>query len=296
MLSIGSAFYELKNKLHQLYDEREAAAIAHEVMAHITTLSKGDRLLKKDELLTGQQQIQYDTAAKELLNGRPLQYVTGTAWFMGREFVVNEAVLIPRPETEELVVEVVSRESLVVRPAVSRVSDPSIEVLDIGTGSGCIPISLKLSMPDARVTSCDVSGGALAVAKENAARLGADIELVELNFLDPAQHTKLGMYDVIISNPPYIPETEREAMHTNVKDHEPGIALFVPGDDALLFYRAIALFGKEHLKVNGYIKSELAASQAMACKELFEAEGYKDVEIKKDMHGNWRMLKCGIGN
>ena len=281
MLSYGQAFYQLKNELHTLYDERESAAIAHEVLEYITGLDKTQRLIQKEETLTAAQQGQFDGIKKELLAGRPLQYITHTAWFMGRPFKVNEHVLIPRPETEELVQWVVDDNK-----------NHAPEILDIGTGSGCIPISLKLAISAASVTTCDISKGALETAKENAAALGAGVHFSELNFLDVATHSTLGNYDIIVSNPPYIPASKKETMHINVVNYEPAIALFVPDDNALIFYRAIALFGKDHLNQDGAIYCETEADLAQECQQIFEATGYAEVTVRKDMHGNWRMLKA----
>jgi release factor glutamine methyltransferase len=297
MLSFGSAFHELKGKLQPLYDEREATAIAHELMQHVTGLDKTKRLTEKETLFDDAQQQEYEQAVKDLMNGKPLQYVTCSAWFLGKEYFVNKHVLIPRPETEELVQWIVdswqeaigSRQSAV--GSEQSISNSKFQILDIGAGSGCIPIALKLAMPEAAVTSCDISNEALAVARENAKRLNVDVELVQMDFLDAEQRNKMGMYDVIVSNPPYIPAAEKERLHKNVAAFEPGLALFVPDDDALVFYKAIALFGKTHLKENGFIYCELDAAHAEECKTLFEAEGYNNVELKKDMHGNWRMVR-----
>lgn len=286
MLSYSQAYYRLVKELQPLYDEREAAAIAHELLLHITGLDRTQRLIRKDTVLTQALQQQYDLSLTSLKTGRPLQYVTHSSWFMGREYYVNEHVLIPRPETEELV-QWISDDWAG--------SNKHNRMLDIGTGSGCIPISLKLSIPLSDVAACDISGPALEVAKKNAQHLKADIHFSQIDFLNPAEHNKLGTYDVIVSNPPYIPISEKEKLHDNVKNHEPGLALFVPDSDALIFYRVIALFGKAHLNSIGYIYCELDAAHAMECKVLFEQEGYKSVEIRKDMHGNWRMLRAVIG-
>jgi release factor glutamine methyltransferase len=283
MLTYSHAFYELKNKLQPLYDEREAVAIVHELLHHLTGLSKTQRLIQKDTPFTEAQQNQFGQYEHDLLNGVPLQYVTGSAWFMEREFKVNKGVLIPRPETEELVQWVVDD---------YRAKNKKITILDIGTGSGCIPVTLKSAFPDSEITAVDLSADALEVARENALTFQTPIQFIQSDFLDSSQHNKLGTFDVIISNPPYIPTSDKEKIHPNVKDHEPEIALFVPDDDALLFYRAIALFGKEHLNQNGYIYCELDAAHATECKNLFEQAGYKNVEIRKDMHGNWRMLRA----
>lgn len=291
MLSYNQAFYGLKERLQQLYEASEAAAISHSFMEYLTGLGKLDRLDKKDVLLTAAQQELYDIKTKEIVAGKPIQYVTGSAWFMGREFCANEHVLIPRPETEELVEWIV--EDLNKRGPILKDQEKGISILDIGTGSGCIPISLKLALPGAEVTSCDISADALAAAKVNAAKLHAGISFIEIDFLDAAGHNKLGMYDVIVSNPPYIPASEKGRLDKNVRDYEPGIALFVPDNDALVFYKAIAIFGKEHLSRNGYIYCEMDAAHSQECKTLFEQLGYQDVRIKKDMHGNWRMLRAG---
>ncbi len=288
MLTYSQAFYQLKEQLQVLYDPNEAAAICHLFLEYVTGMGKMERLDKKDTQLTEQQQQLYDRKTNDLRKGRPIQYVTNSAWFMSREFYVDESVLIPRPETEELVQWIYEE----IKNQKSKIKN----VLDIGTGSGCIPISLKMTMPEMEVTTCDISNEALNVAKTNANRLNADINFLKLDFLDSAQHNNLGMYDVIVSNPPYIPAEEKERLHSNVKDFEPAIALFVPDNDALVFYRAIALFGKEHLNTGGCIYCEMDAAHAEECKLLFENAGYKNVEIRKDMHGNWRMLKAGIGN
>ncbi len=283
MLTYSQAFYDLKNKLQPLYDEREAVAIAHEVLYWITELDKYSRLMEKDTIFTEAQQEEYDKALEKLNKGVPLQYVTGRAWFMGREYFVNNNVLIPRPETEELVQWIISDNR----------GKTGVQVLDIGTGSGCIPISLNLELPASWVDACDISTDALVVAEKNADNLGAGIQFEHIDFLKQDERNKLGNYDVIVSNPPYIPAADAAAMHTNVKDHEPSIALFVPDEDALVFYKAIADFGKEHLNINGYIYCELDTAHAFECKALFEEEGYENVEIRKDMNDSWRMLRVG---
>lgn len=285
MLTYSQAFYQLKEQLQQLYDANEAAAISHMFMEYITGLGKLERLDKKDVLLTSKQQDIYDIRSKELVRGKPVQYVTGKAWFLGREFSVNENVLIPRPETEELVQWIASE----TKDQGSKIKN----ILDIGTGSGCIPVSLKLALPEVVITSCDISNEALNVARTNANKLNAIVDFVQLDFLDTGQHNKLETFDVIVSNPPYIPAEEKGRLHSNVKDYEPALALFVPDNDALVFYRAIALFGKQHLAANGYIYCELDAAHAEECKVLLEDAGYKNVELKMDMYGNWRMLKAG---
>jgi release factor glutamine methyltransferase len=283
MLTYSQAFYGLKNKLQTLYDEREAGAISHEILEHITGLGKMQRILKKDTLLNEMMQEQYLKAEDALLKGRPLQYVSGTAWFMGKAYFVNEHVLIPRPETEELVQWIIDD---------SQINKSTISILDIGTGSGCIAIALKNLLPDCRVSALDFSNEALSVASKNAESQGVEIEFLQIDILTPAERNILPMFDVIVSNPPYIPVSASGAMHINVKDFEPASALFVPDTDPLVFYSAIASFGLEHLNNNGYIYCETDSGHTEACKILFEQYGYSPVEIRKDMNGNWRMLKA----
>ncbi|HYC29112.1 MAG TPA: peptide chain release factor N(5)-glutamine methyltransferase, partial [Chitinophagaceae bacterium] len=231
--------------------------------------------------LDKEQEKQFQEIKAELLSGKPMQYVLGYGWFMGRKFVVNSHVLIPRPETEELVQWIANDHKR-----------RAPKVLDIGTGSGCIPVMLKILLPDADITSIDLSNCALEVAKQNAENSTVEIRFRLMDFLDKAEWEQLERYDIIVSNPPYIPETEKDTLHANVRDFEPGQALFVPGDDALLFYRNIAAFGLTHLQPHGSIYCELHVDHARATEELFIAAGYATTELRKDMHGNLRMLKA----
>lgn len=294
MLTYGQAFYQLKEKLQPLYDANEASAIAHLFLGFITGLNKLDRLAKKDSPFTKRQQDVYDLKSAELVKGKPIQYVTNSAWFMGREFIVNENVLIPRPETEELVQWIVDDQK----------AKQKLRIVDIGAGSGCIGISLFRLLSHPMITCLDISTAALDVLQTNIEwvlneaekkMLPENIRLVAMDFLDESIRNKeLGRFDIVVSNPPYIPRSEYKKMHTNVKHFEPEQALFVPDKDALVFYRAIASFGKEHLRQDGYIYCELDAAHAEECESLFVAAGYKNVMIRKDMHGNWRMLKAEL--
>lgn len=281
MHTYASSFTELSTALQAIYDTRESAAIAHEALEHITGATRLQRITEKETQLTADQQAEYERMKPLLQQGTPLQYVLGKAWFMGKEFVVNEHVLIPRPETEELVQWIVDDH---------KHKQPS--VLDIGSGSGCIPVTVKMLVPGAVVSSIDISEGALTTAMQNAVRLGAGVTFTKADFLDKSRWYELSSYDVIVSNPPYIPETESHTLHTNVLDYEPHLALFVPGNDALLFYRNIAEFGLSHLNDGGALYCELHVDFAMHTWQLFKDMGYAQVEIRQDMHGNLRMLKA----
>jgi release factor glutamine methyltransferase len=285
MMTYGEAFQRLREDLLSLYDTREAAAIAHEVLYHITSLSKIDRMMLKDQLMDALQQNSFDYMSDELRQGKPLQYVTGLAWFMEQEFNVNEAVLIPRPETEELV--------YWIRNDHAGRQEP-LTVLDIGTGSGCIAITVKQGLPLADVSACDISPAALAMAAQNAADKNAAVSFMELDLLDEAARNELPAYDIIVSNPPYIPQRESAAMHRNVAGFEPASALFVPDDDPLLFYRHIAVFGHSHLRPGGAVYCELHRDYSEETAALFRESGYTQVITRKDMHDNWRMLKAHL--
>jgi release factor glutamine methyltransferase len=282
-MNLGNAFHYIRQALAARYDEREAAAIAHELMGAVTGLSKIDRLMGKEEALLPEQQWRMEEQLEELVQGRPLQYVLGTAYFMERPFKVNESVLIPRPETEELVMWIRYDH---------REATTSLSVLDIGTGSGCIPVSLKLDKPEWQLYACDISADALAVAKENAAQSGAEIAFIQADFLDTDNWPQLPACDILVSNPPYIPQSEAAEMEQHVTAFEPAGALFVPDQDPLLFYRNLAHFGKARLKEGGRIYCELHRDFAVQTQALFLSEGYLDVVLREDMHGNPRMLRA----
>jgi release factor glutamine methyltransferase len=281
-MTLHEAFNTLKTELNQLYPEQEAQAIAHEVMENITQLPKIDRLMSKGQLLNSSQQNEWDYIRDELLQGKPMQYVLGKSYFMGKEFRVDEHVLIPRPETEELVIWILNDWAQ---------NKEGKSIVDIGTGSGCIPISLKAEWPESQINACDVSLGALAVAQKNASYLGQDINFFEQNILDKSLWHHLPQYDIIVSNPPYIPINEITTMEANVHEHEPHLALFVADTDRFLFYRIIAQLGKTKLKEGGAMYCEIHRDFPEETKAVFESEGYTNIELRKDMHDNWRMIK-----
>jgi release factor glutamine methyltransferase len=200
------------------------------------------------------------------------------------KFFVEENVLIPRPETEELV------EWIVTDFKQGKNSKP-INIIDIGTGSGCIPIALKKELSNSNITAIDVSEKALLVAKKNAENLNATIHFLQIDFLDKNGWKRLQLYDTIVSNPPYIPINEKEILSKNVTDFEPGIALFVENNDPYIFYKKIAEFAKTHLKESGKIYVEVHEEYAKDVKTIFENAGYL-AEIKKDIYGKERMVKA----
>ena len=280
-MTIELAYRQILGDLSKIYDERESVTIANWAMEYITGKSRIDRMLFKNEEISTIQQQQLQTILQELSTRRPIQYVLGEAWFCGMKFIVNEHTLIPRPETEELV-EWVLKEN------------PSPKhLLDIGTGSGCISIALNKKLPNTEITSLDISQEALKIARQNADSLNAVIHLLQMDFLNEDNWNSLPQFDMIVSNPPYIRLAEKESMNRNVLDFEPGLALFVPDKDPLLFYRKIAAFASKHLKEECSIYLEINETLGKEVCKLYETEGYK-VELRKDLSGRNRMVKATL--
>ena len=284
-MTTQSAQQEAITALKLLYDDREATNIPDWVMEYITGKKRIDRLIDKQAVLSEDQISQLQSILAELATDKPVQYVLGKAWFAGINFFVNESVLIPRPETEELI--------FWTTEAIQNSKFKIQHLVDIGTGSGCIPISLKKKLPQIAITSVDVSGEALQVAKQNAETLNTDINFLQLDFLDESNWDRLPVYDIIVSNPPYIKQSEKSSMLPNVLKYEPALALFVPDEDALLFYRKIAAFGQSHLSAHGMIFLEINETLGNEVVSLFETFGY-ETELRKDMQGRDRMVKANF--
>ncbi len=285
-MTLQDAYKQLQFQLFEIYDDREATIIADWTIEHITGFSKIDRLMHKQFVLSGEQESLFLLQTKALLAHTPVQYVLGKTWFAGMPFMVNENVLIPRPETEELVDWIVQSNTTPVKKA----------ILDIGTGSGCIPITLKKKMSFALVEAMDISANAIAIAQQNATALGADVHFYTLDIFDKQATSELGIYDIIVSNPPYIKQSEATDMLANVLQYEPAIALFVPDEDALVFYKAIAVFAKSHLGQNGQLFFEINEALGAAVCTLLEEHGFTAVELRKDLQGKDRMVKAVLAN
>jgi release factor glutamine methyltransferase len=285
-MTLQQAKQQLSIRLNTLYDEREAGNIADWVMEKITGLKKIDRVSRKNEPIGGASQEILEKYTAELLTQRPVQYVLQESWFCGLKFYVDEQVLIPRPETEELVQWILENVA-----AMNEAISP-LSILDIGTGSGCIPIVLKNRLPPSSVAACDISAGALAVASRNAIQHGTGIDFFQLDFLDGKQRALLPAAQVFVSNPPYIPVTDKDSMAANVVGFEPHQALFVDGADPLLFYRALVAFVKEKGSPGGSLFVEVHEERAGAVAALFREAGLPGVTVRKDMQGKERMIKA----
>lgn len=304
----GSRF--VSEALYNIYDRREAENIAALVMEKITGLGRMERMLHKDRILPEVQEDRLSYYTRLLLQQQPVQYVLGEAWFYGMPLYVDAHVLIPRPETEELVEWVVKDErnrlqgtgyKLQVTGFRSQVSgykgeDERPAILDIGTGSGCIAIALKKNIPEAEVYAIDISEKALAVARKNARDQQCRISFLNMDILTDGQSVVLPRFDIMVSNPPYIPEKDKAEMHKNVLNFEPHMALFVEDNDPLRFYSAIAAFAGQHLQPGGYILTEIHETMGEAVKDIFTQQGFAHTVIRKDMQGKDRMVKAAKTN
>lgn len=265
----------LTARLVPLYGEREARAIARSAVAELAEIPLSALLTDPGAELAVEGLAE---AEAQLAAGKPLQYVVGHTEFYGRRFAVREGVLIPRPETEELVDRMVRSERGARR------------LLDIGTGSGCIAASLALELPEAEVYAADISDAALAVAAENFQQLGAAVTLRKADALNGLETVFPERFDAIVSNPPYVPESDRAAMHPNVRDHEPALALFVPDGDRIRFYRAIAQAGRRMLAPGGRLWFEIYEHAADEVVRMLGGEGYTDTEVLRDLFDKPRMV------
>lgn len=271
-------YRELWRTLEPLYGNGEARAVTDYVLDVCFGLSKADIMCGAVEEMTAEKTAELNKIFGRLMEGEPVQYVLGRAEFSGRWFNVRPGVLIPRPETEELCAWITADSKASASP----------KVLDIGTGSGCIAITLQLDMPESKVTAWDISADALDVARENAQQLGANVNFVKQDALNAKPE---GEWDVIVSNPPYICEKEKKDMAVNVLEHEPHTALFVPDADPLLFYRAITRLAVQTLSKGGRLYFEINPIYADDTCHMMRAEGMTAVELRSDMYGKQRMAK-----
>lgn len=281
-------YSQLWRRLLPLYDEREAKAVVRTLLEERFNLTLTDLYTDGLDRLTDEEKVRMETLIERLEAGEPVQYVVGKARFCGRDYMVAPGVLIPRPETEMLCKEVISAYN---RPYCALQPPEPLRVLDIGTGSGCIAVTLALDLWNSTVTAWDISGDALIIARENAHRLQAHVNLELQDALNPDE-TALNAppFDIIVSNPPYICDRESKDMAKHVLAHEPHTALFVPDDDPLLFYRSIARYGLSHLKPSGMLAFEINPIYAEETCKILEHMGYEQIEIKEDQYGKERIV------
>lgn len=263
--------------IQTLYTRPECLRIARMIAAAISGEDETKFIIEPNEIID----IDIEQATKELAAGRPVQYIIGKTEFCGEEFIVREGALIPRPETEELV--------LWARENAQQFQQP--RVLDLCTGSGCIAISLKKFIPQASIVAVDLSSESLAIAQENAAKLNTPIEFIQDDVLQGVQKLSGKVFDIIVSNPPYIPLSERDTMHINVTRYEPDMALFVADDDPLIFYREIARAAKNMLSEGGSLLFEIHELLAEQTLQMLLSEGF-EASLRHDFLSKPRMICC----
>ena len=283
-------FYE---QLFPLFPEMEVESFFYLLTESYLEKTRIQLALEPDFELNSTQLQQFEKALQRLLQQEPIQYILGDTEFFGYPFQVNQHTLIPRPETEELVAWIIedvknkNQENSQHKPLNS-----NITILDIGTGSGCIPISLAKELPQAKVSSIDVSEEALQVARKNSTLNEIVVNFIQQDILKAECLPE--KYDVVVSNPPYVRKLEKEQMHQNVLDFEPELALFVENDDPLIFYRKIAQLAKNALTENGKLYFEINEYLPEEMVSLLEEIGYQDIELKKDIFGKFRMCKASF--
>ena len=285
------------SQLESICGSDEANALIMILLEHYFNIDRVKIALEPDLRLSESELLTLHFAVKELLKNRPIQYIIGETEFCGMRFFVNENVLIPRPETQELVekLAVSSYQFSSFRPKRSGVekSPANVSILDIGTGSGCIAISLAKLIPNSAVTAVDVSEEALEVARKNAEDNGVNVHFVLDDIIQPTTAELIdNQFDIIVSNPPYVCDSEKSEMRANVLDHEPSSALFVPDNDPLIFYRKILEFAQKVLKPNGQIWFEINEKFGKETAELCREKGFKNVEIIKDFRGKERVVRA----
>ncbi|MGC3978693.1 MAG: peptide chain release factor N(5)-glutamine methyltransferase [Paludibacteraceae bacterium] len=267
------------NSLSDIYSEKEIHVFTFLILEKITGLSNTRLLSNSDLVLSESQKEEAKEFISRLKQNEPIQYILGETVFFGLNFNVNPSTLIPRPETEELIEWIKTNVS-------SNLVEK--EVLDIGTGSGCIAVTLKKLFPNAGMTAMDISAEALVTAKQNAELNGVEIDFAQVDVLQIKKLNK--KYDIIVSNPPYVLESDKKNMQHNVLDYEPHIALFVTDSDPLIYYRKIAELARNHLSKTGMLYFEIHNKQGENCKKLLHSLGFKSIILRKDISGNDRMV------
>ena len=276
---------EIKDIYHKELDEsyakEEVESMFYLMIEHFLGLERFILAIDPGIVITKDEEQYMFEGLSKLKNEQPIQYVLGETTFMDLKIMVNESVLIPRPETEELVNWVLEDiENL----------DDNLKIIDIGTGSGCIAISLSKLKPNLKVTAMDISNSAIEVAEKNALKNNVDIEFIQADILKiPSLKEN---YDIIVSNPPYVREMEKDKMHNNVLKNEPYLALYVPNEDPLLFYRPLAKLAKNSLTPKGVLYMEINQYLGEEVKEVLEESGFAEIELRKDIFGNDRMIKA----
>lgn len=282
---VSSVIKYFREQLHGLYEKEEIENFIYYCFNEYMSFSRADLLSRTNDTMSESMLLKFNFAVKDLRKNKPVQYILESAWFYGLKLKVDERVLIPRQETEELV-DLIIKEN----------KNDTLSILDFGTGSGCIAIALKKHLPLADVMALDVSEGALALAAENAKANGAEVKFFKGDILDHSSIALESRLDIIVSNPPYVLASEKASMHGNVLEHEPHLALFVNDTDPLIFYRKIMEFSKSNLKPGGKLYFEINEQQGRAMEALAAAEGMTDIKVIKDINGKDRIMYARLAD
>ncbi|MER2997330.1 peptide chain release factor N(5)-glutamine methyltransferase [Pontibacter populi] len=282
MATVQQTAQTIRQQLSSIYQEQEAGAMAQDVLEHVLQQSRVQMSLNQQQEVTITQQEELQTIVEKLLKHEPLQYVLGVAHFYGLELQVNKNVLIPRPETEELVDMVIKEHR----------NQQQLRILDICTGSGCIPIALAENLNTEVVYGLEVSEGALEVAKANAANYNQPVKWLHQDIFDEVQTIEAGSLDIITSNPPYVLEEEQQQMRANVLEFEPHLALFVPDTDPLRFYKRIAIVGYSLLKPGGKLYFEINERYGPETCDVLLQAGFAEAKVVEDLFGKDRMVRA----
>ncbi|PIF62037.1 MULTISPECIES: peptide chain release factor N(5)-glutamine methyltransferase [unclassified Flavobacterium] len=274
-------------ELTPIYDAGEAESFFYLILEEKHQLKRIDLALHPDLVFSEAEIVVWNSILEQLKLEIPVQYLLGKTSFYGLDFEVNENVLIPRPETEELVEWILSNNRIIQK---SNPETSGLKILDIGTGSGCIAISLAKNIPNAAVFAIDVSEKALATAKKNAEHNAVEVTFINQNILETEDLRQ--QFDIIVSNPPYVRNLEKEEIKKNVLDNEPHLALFVEDNDALIFYKKIAELAQKNLSENGQLYFEINQYLGKETVDLLEKMNFKNIELRKDIYGNDRMISC----
>ena len=291
--TIRQSLQQLQQEIRLIYEEGEAKAIAQLTLEHLLQMNRLSLQINGGQTLTALQSQQLQEIGSRLLQKEPVQYILGESDFYGLKLKVNPSVLIPRQETEELVQWILQSVSSSNRFSTAKTtSDKKLQILDIGVGSGCISLALKKHLPQADIMGIDVSEAALKVAQFNSGSLQLPIQWQKIDVLNRTLWGLLPKFDLIVSNPPYICESEKHILEDHVVNHEPSIALFVKDSDSLIFYSTIADLALLKLKKNGKLFFEVSAHFGENCRDMLQNKGFSQVELQKDMNGKWRMIKA----
>jgi release factor glutamine methyltransferase len=280
MVPISKVIKSFKDGLKDIYPLHEITAIIEVVLDHYLSFSKTDIILKSDHELS---EFQYNTLIsilERLIKHEPIQYILGETYFYNLKFIVKPGVLIPRQETEELTDWIIKENK----------DNKELKILDIGTGSGCIAVTLAANIINSKVTAFDISSIALEIAKNNAEINSVNVQFKKFDILNSSNASNKELFNIIVSNPPYVLEKEKNLMQKNVLDYEPSIALFVENDNPLLFYKAITEYSVNHLINGGKLYFEINEAYGYQVEELLQQNRFDKIELKKDINGKFRMI------